>query len=223
MIYRSKRTQQDIKLKNYTLFGKGYFMGEYRCEGIGSVNGGTYDKLYVEGVFTAKGPVKANHLSGEGVMKFSALSAETLTLEGVTKVNGLLEAGSCHSEGVLKAGAIMISGNLYAEGVVNTNSLQADSATLLHNSEKESLRPFAKVHSLFSGRDVQDEKNARIRDIEANTLVMEDYSVQKIVGKDITIGRGCIVDYVQADVRLRIHKTAQVKNITGSAVPEYFE
>jgi len=164
-------------------------MGEYRCEGIGSVNGGTYDKLYVEGVFTAKGPVKANHLSGEGVMKFSALSAETLTLEGVTKVNGLLEAGSCHSEGVLKAGAIIVSGNIYAEGVINTNSLQADSATLLHNNEKESLHPLAKVRSLFSGRDVQDEKNARIRDIEANTLVMEDYSVQKIVGRDITIGR----------------------------------
>ncbi len=198
-------------------------MGEYRCEGIGSVNGGTYDKLYVEGIFTAKGPVKANQVSGEGIMKFSALSAETLTLEGVTKVNGLLEAGSCHSEGVLKAGAIIISGNLYAEGVVNTNSLQADSATLLHNNEKESLRPLAKVRSFFSGRDVQDEKNAKIRDIEANTLVIEDYSVQKITGKDITIGRGCIVDAVQADTKLRIHKTAMVKDLGNSIAAEYFE
>lgn len=198
-------------------------MGEYRCEGIGSVNGGTYDKLYVEGVFTAKGPVKANQVSGEGVMKFSALTAENLTLEGVTKVTGLLEVGSCHSEGVLKAGAIIVSGNLYADGVVYTTMLQADSATLLHNSKKESPRPFAKVRSFFSGRDVQEEKNAKIRDIEANTLVIEDYSVQKITGKDITIGRGCIVDTVQADTRLRVHKTAIVKDLGTSVAPEYFE
>lgn len=198
-------------------------MGEYRCEGIGSVNGGTYDKLHVEGVFTAKGPIKANQISGEGVMKFSALSAETLTLEGVTKVNGLLEAGDCNSEGVLKAGAIIVSGNLYSDGVVNTTMLQADSATLLHNRRKESVRPFTRVRAFFSGRDIQEEKDARIRDIEANKLVIEDYSVQKITGKDIVIGRYCVVDKVHADTKLRIHKTAQVKDFIGSVMPEYFE
>lgn len=198
-------------------------MGEYRCEGIGSVNGGTYDRLYVEGVFNAKGPIKANQVNGEGVMNFSALSAENLTLEGVTKVNGLLEASSCNCEGVLKAGAIMVSGELYSDGVVNTAMLKADRATLLHNSKKESPRPFARVRSFFSGRDIQDEKNARIREIEANTLVIEDYSVQKITGKDIVIGKGCVVDKVIATASLKIHKTAQVKDFIGSVMPEYFE
>jgi len=196
-------------------------MGEYRCEGIGSVNGGTYDRLYVEGVFNAKGPIKANQVSGEGVMNFSALSAENLTLEGVTKVNGLLEAGSCNSEGVLKAGAIIVSGDLYSDGVVNTTMLQADSATLLHNRRKESFRPFTRVRAFFTGRDLQDEKNARIRDIEANKLVIEDYSVQKITGKDVVIGKGCVVDKVIATASLKIHKTAQVKDFIGSVMPEY--
>ena len=196
-------------------------MGEYRCEGIGSVNGGTYDRLYVEGVFNAKGPIKANQVNGEGVMNFSALSAETLTLEGVTKVNGLLEAGSCNCEGVLKAGAIMVSGDLYSDGVVNTTMLQADSATLLHNRRRESIRPFTRVRAFFSGRDLQDEKNARIRDIEANKLVIEDYSVQKITGKDVIIGKGCVVDKVIATASLKIHKTAQVKDFIGSVMPEY--
>ena len=198
-------------------------MGEYRCEGIGNINGGTYDRLHVEGVFSAKGPVKANQINGEGVMKFTTLSAKTLTLEGVTKVDGLLEAGTCNSEGVLKAGAIMVSGSLYSDGVVNTSMLQADNATLLHNSKKESPRPFARVRSIFSGRDIRDEKNARIREIEANKLVIEDYSVQKITGKDVVIGRGCFVDKVIATTKLRIHKTAQVKDFIGSVMPEYFE
>ena len=198
-------------------------MGEYRCEGIGSVNGGTYDRLHVEGVFTAKGPIKANHLNGEGVMRFSALSAETLTLEGVTNVNGLLEAGECNSEGILKAGAIIVSGNLYSDGVVNTSMLQADSATLLYNRKKESVRPFTRIRALFSGRTVWDERDAKIRDIEANKLVIEDYSVQKIIGKDVIIGKGCFVDKVIATTKLRIHKTAQVKDFIGSVMPEYFE
>ena len=196
-------------------------MGEYRCEGIGSVNGGTYDRLHVEGVFTAKGPIKANQVNGEGVMKFSALSAETLTLEGVTKVDGLLEAGSCNSEGVLKAGAIIVSGDLYSDGVVNTSMLQADNATLLHNRRKENIRPFTRVRAFFSGRDLQDEKNARIRDIEANKLHIEDYSVQKITGKVVIIGKGCVVDKVIATASLKIHKTAQVKDFIGSVMPEY--
>ena len=196
-------------------------MGEYRCEGIGSVNGGIYDKLHVEGVFTAKGPIKANQLSGEGVMKFSALSAETLTLEGVTKVNGLLEAGDCNSEGVLKAGAIIVSGNLYSDGVVNTSMLQADNATLVHNKKKESIRPFTRIRAFFAGRDIQEENDAKIRDIEANKLVIEDYSVQKITGKDVVIGKGCVVDKVIATASLKIHKSAQVKDFIGSVMPEY--
>ncbi len=196
-------------------------MGEYRCEGIGSINGGTYDRLHVEGVFNAKGPIKANQISGEGVMKFPALSAETLTLEGVTKVNGLLEAGSCNSEGVLRAGAIIVSGDLYSDGIVNTTILQADNATLLHNRKKESVRPFTRVRAFFSGRDVQEEKDARIRDIEANKLHIEDYSVQKITGKDVVIGKGCVVDKVIATASLKIHKSAQVKDFIGSVMPEY--
>lgn len=68
-----------------------------------------------------------------------------------------------------------------------------------------------------------DDKNAKIREIEAETLVIEDYSVQKITGKDIIIGRGCVVDTVQADTKLRIHKSAQVKNLGTSVTPEYFE
>lgn len=198
-------------------------MGEYRCEGMGRIQGGTYDKLHVEGIFTAKEPIKVNQVSGEGIVKFSALSAETVILEGVVKVERLLKAASCTVEGILKAGAISVSGNFYSDGVTSTNSLKADSATLLHNSKKESPRPFATIRSFFTGRDVQAEKNARIREIEANNLIIEDYSVQKITGKDVVIGKGCIVDKVVATTKLRIHKTAQVKDFIGSAMPEYFE
>ena len=163
-------------------------MREYRCEGIGSVNGGIYDSLHVDGIFTAKGPIKANQVSGEGV---------------------------------LKVGAISVSGDLYFDGVVNTTILRADNATLLRNKKRELLRPFTKIRALFSVRDLPEEKNARIRDIEANKLHIEDYSVQKITGKDIVIGKGCVVDKVIATTSLKIHKTAQVKDFIGSVMPEY--
>ena len=223
MIYHSKQVMQYTSNQERKMFRKGYVMGEYRCEGIGSVNGGTYDRLHVEGVFTAKGPVKANLVTGEGVMNFSALCAESLNLEGVTNVKGTMEAGSCNMEGVLKADRITIKEHFYADGVVGTDFLNAGSATLLFNSKKCSPRPFAKIRAFFSGKDIMDEKNAKIREIEASTLVIEDYSVQKITGQDITIGRGCIIDAVQADTRLRVHKTAQVKNFGSSVAPEYFE
>jgi predicted transcriptional regulator len=123
----------------------------------------------------------------------------------------------------LKAGAIIVSGDLYSDGVVNTTMLQADNATLLHNRRKETIRPFTRIRAFFSGRDIQDEKNARIRDIEANKLHIEDYSVQKIIGKDVVIGKGCFVDKVIATANLRIHKSAKVTDFIGSVMPEYYE
>lgn len=212
-----------VSWKESTHSERDKIMGEYRCEGLGTIDGGTYDRLHVEGVFNARGPIRANYVSGEGVIKFTTLSAETLTLEGVTKVEGLLEAGFCNIEGVLKAGAITTSGNFYSDGMINTTRLEADNATLIHNRKKESPRPFAGLRALFSGKSIQYEKNACIHEINANTLVIEAYSVQKITGKDVVIGKDCIVDKVIATTKLRIHKSAQVKDFIGSVMPEYFE
>ena len=198
-------------------------MGEYRCEGIGSVNGGTYDKLLVEGVFTAKGPITANYVSGEGVMNYSGLSADDLDLEGVTNVKGALEAVNCNMEGVLNADKITVYGKLYADGAVQTALLKATCATLLYNRNRAAACPFSKIRAFFTGRDSEAEKNARIGEIEADKLVIQDYSVAQITGQDIAIGRNCIVDKVQADTRLRIHKSAVVKDFGTSVAAEYFE
>ena len=37
------------------------------------------------------------------------------------------------------------------------------------------------------------------------------------------IGKDCIVDKVIATTKLRIHRSAQVKDFIGSVMPEYFE
>lgn len=198
-------------------------MGEYRCEGIGTLNGGSYDNLHVEGVFSAKAPITAKNISCEGVINFYALNAETLTCEGVANIREQLEVETASIEGVLKASHITVSRSLYADGVLNADTLKAGSATLLYNSQKSTPRPFAKIRAFFTGKDVLNEKNARIREIEAGTLVIEDYSVKKILGQDITIGKGCVVETVQADTRLRIHTTATVKDFSSSVTPEYFD
>ena len=198
-------------------------MGEYRCEGIGSVLGGNYDNLHVEGVFTAKGPIAARNITSEGVSNFSALRTTSLTCDGVTNIRGLLEAEDASVEGVLNAEDISVAGNFYADGVVNTDTLKAGTATLLYNNKANAPRFVAKVYAFFTGKDIAVEKEAKIKELEADTLVIEDYYVENLIGTDVTIGQGCIVDKVQAGGRLRIHKTATVKDILGtSVVPEYF-
>ena len=198
-------------------------MGEYRCEGIGSLNGGSYDNLHVEGVFSAKGPITAQTITCEGVLNFYALNAESLTCEGVANIRGSLEADNATIEGVINAGSITVPNQLYADGVLNTAFLKAGTATLLYNSKKSTHRPFAKIRAFFSGRNVLTEKDAKIDELEADTLVIEDYYVKNMIGRDITIGRGCVIDKVQATERLRIHTSATVKDFSDSVTPEYFE
>ena len=198
-------------------------MGEYRCEGIGSVFGGSYNNLYVEGVFAARGPIAAKNIISDGVLNFSALRADSLTCEGVTKVRGLLEVGDARVEGVLNADDITVAGSFYADGVVNTDTLRAGTATLLCNNKDNAPHFIAKVYGFLTGKDMSVEKEAKIKELEADTLVIEDYYVENLIGKDVTIGQGCVVDKVQADGRLRIHKSATVKDILDSSVvPEYF-
>ena len=54
---------------------------------------------------------------------------------------------------------------------------------------------------------------------------MSEYFVHETsyIDEDVTIGKDCIVDKVIATTKLRIHKSAQVKDFIGSVMPEYFE
>ena len=89
--------------------------------------------------------------------------------------------------------------------------------------KKDKPHPFTKFLNLFRGKSASLHHNAKIAEIQTETLYLENYQVLQITGKDITIGEGCVIDEVEADTKLRIHKTAMVKACTGSAIPEYFE
>ena len=197
-------------------------MGEYRCEGIGSMEGGTYDTLSVKGIFTAHGAVNATLLTGEGVMNFADIKAETINLTGVTNIKGTFEVVNATVEGVVNAVTINALQSFHSDGVVNADCIRAATVTMIRSKDVPS-HPIAKIRSFFSGRAVEEEKNAHVREIDAATVLIEDYSAELVSGQDVTIGRGCIIGKVQADKRLRIHTSAVVKDLDFSVTPEYFE
>ena len=92
-------------------------MSEYTCEGLGTIPGGIYDTLRIEGVFSAGSPIKANTLICEGVINFSAeVTTDTATIEGVVNINGPLHATSLDTEGVLNVDCIVVSDSVYSDG-----------------------------------------------------------------------------------------------------------
>ena len=199
-------------------------MGKYTCEGLGTIPGGNYDELTIEGVFSAKNEITANTLVCEGVINFSdSVRADSLHMEGVINTKGYLYAGNMHMEGVLNANQIMVAGNISADGCICTNSLTADNAVLYYDSSKDTPKPFACVRSLLFGHKISNNHSASIGEIQTGTLEITDYNVHYISGNDIIIGPNCVVDTVSADKRLRIHRSATVDTITGAATPEYYD
>ncbi|MGN0507373.1 MAG: hypothetical protein ACI4FZ_12490 [Lachnospiraceae bacterium] len=215
-------------------------MGSYHYQGIGSISGGSYETLNVEGVYSlsqelaaesldiegvfhAGAPVKANKFYCEGVADFHAsLVTGPAKIEGVVTAKQNFRADSLLLEGVLTAEDIFVTGEASATGVIRAKSLTADSVSLIHDRKKYHGGIKQTIKSFFSGKESEDDYS-RIDTLSAKKVLVSGYAIQSLSGDDVTIGSDCRITTVKAGSSLRIHKSSVVEHIEGGIVPEYFE
>ena len=196
-------------------------MQDFTLDGIGSISGGNYKTLTVDGVadcsgdisaedlrvvgiFNCKNKVEAQHFYSEGVCNFKGgIKAKKLEVTGIVNLSrGSVEADEILCEGVINAKGQISADKIHANGYINANEIVGDD-----------IRIYSRTG--FIGGLFTFAKQSRIKLIEATTVHLSGVRGDEVNGQDIIIGPKCKIDRVDCSGTLSIDPTAMVGTITG--------
>lgn len=199
-----------------------------KIEGVGTITGGVYDVLDIDGVCTVEGDLKAEELKIDGVFTCNgSIEAEKLDCDGVVTINGNLRAGTADIDGVvtvsgskIEADLIICDGVLSVEGEISADVIEADGKInakeivgdriLINSNWKNGFTKLLfkigeKAHMKFSVVDL----------IEGTTIELRGVRAKSVNGQDVTIGKNCNIDRVEASGVLNIDPTAQIGEVVN--------
>jgi len=205
-----------------------------RIDGVGTIQGGKYDTLRIDGVVEINGDIEAESLKINGVCTCNGnLTAKVFDCDGVLNVKGNLRAGDANIDGVVtvdgskvEADRIDCDGVLSVEGEISADFIQADGKLNAleivgdHITIKSYWRIgvrgiFFKIGGKIGDKFVRNfrEKFSVIGLIEGTTVDLRGVHAKSVSGHDVSIGKGCEIDSVSATGTLHIHPKAKVASV----------
>jgi hypothetical protein len=198
-------------------------MQNLKIEGIGTINGGEYGYVGIEGIGKCAGDIHSETLSIEGVFNSTgSIRTGRLECEGVATVDGnvfavdaeidgiltlkggKLEATTILCDGVIKVNGQISADRIEADGVISANEIVGDN--ILIESPWHLFGIFTRGHC----------NRSRISLIEATTVSLVGVRAEQVSGKDVSIGRGCRVERVDCSGNLYISPNARVGSVSGT-------
>lgn len=209
-----------------------------KIAGIGSIPGGEYESISIEGIGKLKGKTKAESVHVEGLFKTKGkLEVNTLKIEGIQRTFRDIKAKEVNIDGILKLKrASLMAERIYCFGVItSTNEINADEITLdgicsianLYGDKvrvdyKANVREKVKLPSKFSyfiklyfGRSLNLSYNS-IDYIECTTLEATNTRFKTIHAQEVTLKDHCRVEKLYCDGEINIDKTCVVEKIISS-------
>ena len=202
-----------------------------KFDGVGTIPGGVYEKLDIDGVCTIEGDLKADVLSIDGVCTCNGnVEAETFECDGVITINGNLRAGKADVDGVvtvngnkIEANTIECDGLLSVDGEISADVIDADGKL----NAKEIVGDRIRIKSYWkrgipaflfkigekSGKSL---KFSVIDLIEGTTVELRGVRAKSVNGQDVTIEKNCNIERVSASGQLNIHEKAIVGEVVNS-------
>ena len=198
--------------------------GKGTIEGVGTIEGGKYEKirikgvctvvgdieaesLVIDGVCTCSGSIEANELDCDGVITIEGnLRARTMDIDGVVTVNGnKVEADQIKCDGVLSVEGEISADTIDAEGKINAKEVVGDYIKVRSYWKSWGIfRPFFKLGEKTSM------KFSSIDLIEGTRVELRGVRARSVNGQDVIIGRNCEIDRVEASGELQIHPSARI-------------
>lgn len=165
-------------------------------------------ELYCDGSLISSGtqPVKIEMIYCNGAAKFfSDVISETIDISG-----SLNTENGCS----LNAKKVFCDGSIIVNGDINTDMLNADGFIFANtiNAKKVYINsvPNRKLKKLLAKKP-----DTAISLINADEIELINVKVSKIVGKNIKIGTGCVIESIECSGNLSIDENAEVSEILG--------
>lgn len=193
-------------------------------EGIGTISGGKYRKISVEGIGSIRGDIFAKEMSVEGVCKGRGnITAENMNIEGVFSCTGNINV----SEIAEVTGMVKISGDFQSKDFNSSGSLKIDGLLSADNIELylldknyikeiggENISIAVKRKNGITG--LFRKSKLEVESIEGDNIRLESVYCKNVRGTNVKIEAGCVIDTVECLGNLEIDDNASVKNIVRS-------
>ena len=200
-----------------------------RISGVGTISGGEYDKLNIDGVCTIDGDLKADAFSINGVCTCNGnVEAESFKCDGVLTINGNLRVGTADIDGVvtvtgnkIEADRIDCDGLLSVDGEISADVIDADGKLNAREIVGDRIRiksywkrgPVAVLFKI--GERKKTMKFSVVDLIEGTTVELRGVRAKSVNGHDVTIGKNCNIERVEASGELVIAPSAQIGEVAG--------
>lgn len=197
-------------------------MQNLTIDGIGTLNGGEYGIVKVDGIAHINGDLVCETMDVDGLLKASgALKTGTLMCDGSASFKGSVTAGRIAVDGMLKvtegnritAESIECDGRMSVSGEISADSISADGFIDAAEITGDTIRIRSCQRGAFF---FLRSRHSRIRMIEATRVELRGVVADSVNGCDVRIDRGCRIKAVDCCGTLWISPGASVGSITGT-------
>jgi cytoskeletal protein CcmA (bactofilin family) len=217
-------------------------MNNEKIDGIGTIHGGDYNDIHVDGVGKLKGSVTAKKVVVSGTLKSKGhLTAEELRVDGFARIFKNIKTNRLVIKGTLKLRhADVNSDSVYGEGLLtSTGSVCADKITIngyctikkmmgdrisIHNDLSginRLLKSLRILTFLYFGRSISPD-HSLVDQIECTNLTASGIKSRVVRAGDVELGRDCIIDRLYCDGNMIIDPSCNIKRIySNNKVKEF--
>ena len=194
-------------------------MQDFKVSGTGTMNGGEYGAVSINGSAKCTGDIKAELLDIDGSFKCEgAAEVDVLDCDGMAKFGGSVAAKKIDVDGWIsvkgdriEAEEIYCDGLIEADGQISADLLRADGCV----RAREVVGDKVMIKSQMNRVVKFFRKHSEVGLIEATTIELKGVSAKTVNGRDITVGAGCEIKKLDCSGTLTVHPKAKVDEITG--------
>ncbi|MFR1517812.1 MAG: hypothetical protein ACLSVG_03405 [Clostridia bacterium] len=208
-------------------------MRSEKIDGIGSMTGGEYDSIQIDGIGKLKGDAKANQVSVDGILRSKGkIEAAVLNINGIHKAKRSIKVKEMHIDGILnlkkaalQADKIKCTGALFCnrevnadvidlQGIYNISHIYGDSITLTYEESSRNI-PGRKNSALFKmlfGFSVPD-GYGKADYVECTSLCATNTKFKTIRAGSVSLSQNCEADKLYCDGPISIDASCKIGEI----------
>ena len=197
-----------------SLSGSTKLRGEVRCASLhanGSFGGsGSIDcsgEMRMNGAVNIDGALSAREVRTAGALKCGGIKGEKVSLAGAAGVESDIEAEELRIRGAVKCGGLINADriDIVFDSRSRAQSIGGSSISVKVSIEKKGF--FGRLFKLGDCGEMTVDEG-----IEGDDIYLENVTSPRVVGKNVTIGRGCRIGEVQYSESLEVSPETVVEN-----------
>lgn len=199
-------------------------LNDSNFSGIGTLRGGKYRKVSVEGIATISGDIFASEVSVEGVCKGKgSITTEKISIEGVFSIDGSIKVseltevtGVAKIQGDIESREFNSTGSLSIKGLLSADRIDLNLVDKNYIKEigGETINISVKRKDGITG--IFRKSRLEVESIEGDNIRLHNVYCKSVRGRNIVVEEGCVIDTVECSGNLEIDNNASVRNIVRS-------